>query len=90
MQVIYFRDMLIPSDPFEQFLCSDGPLSSNLSTSSSKSAVGQVNTPTTVISDSLKRSLEDFYKDWKKDLEDRKKETNTVKTLCETLSQGLY
>jgi hypothetical protein len=49
-----------------------------------------MNAPTSIISDSLKRNLEDFYKEWKKDLEDRKKETNTVWTLCETLSQGLY
>ncbi len=92
MQVIYFRDMLIPSDPIEQYICSDGPLPSTTSTSSGKSTSGggQVNAPTTLISDSLKRNLEDFYKDWKKDLEDRKKESNTVKTLCETLSQGLY
>lgn len=25
MQVIYFKDMLIPTDPLEQGLCSDGP-----------------------------------------------------------------
>jgi hypothetical protein len=25
MQVIYFKDMLIPIDPQEQGLCSDGP-----------------------------------------------------------------
>jgi len=25
MQVIYFKELLIPSDPLEQALCSDGP-----------------------------------------------------------------
>jgi hypothetical protein len=38
----------------------------------------------------LKRSLEDFYREWKRELEERKKEANTAKTLIETLSQGIY
>lgn len=77
MQVMYFRDMLIPSDPLETAMCSDGP-------STVKGG------PTSTVSEPIKRSLDEFYYDWKRDQEERKKEITTAHTLCETLKQGLY
>lgn len=73
MQVIYFKELLIPSDPLEQAVCSDGPYNST-----------NKQVPVTV-TDAPRRSLEDYYRDWRKDQEDRRKETRTVVTLCETL-----
>ena len=80
MQVMYFRDMLIPSDPLEQGMCSDGP----------STVKGPTTTSTTTVSEPIKRSLDEFYYDWKRDQEERKKEITTAHTLCETLKQGLY
>ncbi len=34
--------------------------------------------------------MDEIYSEWKRDKEDREKETTTVLTLCETLTQGLY
>ena len=87
MQVIYFKEMLIPSDPLEHSICSDGPFT-NISLSNVKSQ-STANLPI-VTSEPIRRNLEDFFKDWKRDQEERKKEANTIQTLCETLSQGLY
>ncbi len=84
--------MLIPSEPVEQCNCFDGITPQATFKQSSSCAVTQQSVSATTVTspEPLKKSLDDFYKDWRKDLEDRKKETNTVKTLCETLTQGLY
>jgi len=55
MQVIYFKEMLIPSDPLEHAICSDGPpkcATSNLQVT---------------VSEGPRRNLEDYYRDWRKD-----------------------
>ncbi|TNV82917.1 hypothetical protein FGO68_gene12772 [Halteria grandinella] len=78
MQKIYFKDMLIPSDPIEQMICSDGPYKQ----------------PTQLqlitCDNALRKSLDDFYFDWLADQELRAKETKTVDTLCLMLNQGIY